>query len=116
MRNKAVVVRSQLFLAVLAASAILNGLLWFATLRLFPRDLPIAILHYSIGVGIDLIGEGNQIHVLPAVGSVLLVGNFLLGMVVNRVSRKAAWLMWGAVPFIQLVLGMAFVLLWRLNT
>lgn len=100
---------------LLAVSVLLNGLLWVGALVLFPRTAPAAVLHYSIDVGIDFIGEGKQIIVLPVAGAAILVGNALLGWLLRRTDPSAAYIAWGMVPAAQVLLLAAFALIWRAN-
>jgi hypothetical protein len=102
--------------ATLSASLILNGILWLLTLTLFPQGDAVAILHYSVDTGIDLIGEGKQIIVLPQVGLVILLGNGALGALLRRTDPAAAWILWGCVAPLQLILIGAFTLIWRANS
>lgn len=96
-------------------SVILNVLLWLAALVMFPRALPAAVLHYSIDIGIDFIGEGKQIIVLPATGTASLVGNGLLGWLLSRTDPEVAWVVWSIIPAAQVILAAAFFLIWRAN-
>lgn len=100
---------------VLAVSAAFNALLWVAAIWVFPRNTPVAILHYSAIVGVDFIGGSRQIYVLPLIGLAVLVGNTTLGYLIRPVSWRAAWLLWGATLLVQSVLVLAFSILWQLN-
>lgn len=100
---------------ILATSLALNLFLWLLVWLLFPHDNPSAVLHYNIDVGIDFVGEGAQIIVLPAAGLILLAGNSLLGAVLRPVDKRAAWLLWTITPIVQLILISAFLLVWQAN-
>lgn len=102
-------------LVVVGISLGVNIILWVLTYKLFPKDTPAAILHYSSGVGIDFIGEGTQIYVLPAIGLGTLIGNAVLGRGLLRASQKAAWICWSIIPGLQVMLLVAFILLWQVN-
>lgn len=97
-------------------SVLLNAGAWVAALMLFPADDPAAVLHYSINVGVDFIGEGGEIITLPLIGSLLLIFNVVIGLAALRANKRASWVLWGVVPLLQLVLLLAFILLWRINT
>jgi hypothetical protein len=105
----------QPLIVLLGVSLALNALLWVAAVVVFPRTSPAAVLHYSIDVGIDFIGEGKQIIVLPAVGLAMAVGNALLGWLLRRTDPGAAYIAWGMAPAAQIVLLAAFILIWRAN-
>jgi hypothetical protein len=94
---------------------VLNAVLWLFSLFGFPKH-DVAILHYSVDVGIDFIGEGKQIIVLPAIGLLILVGNYILGSAVYKADKSSAWLVWSTAPIIQLILISAFFLIWRANS
>lgn len=100
---------------VLGLSLLLNILLWFIALKLFPHDRAASILHYSTDLGIDFIGEGSNITALPRIGLFLLLFNILLGFVVLGIERRAAWLLWLTTPWLQLILLGAIYFLWKIN-
>ena len=100
---------------ILAISLALNVSLWFLALFLFPHDSPSAVLHYNIDVGIDFIGEGKQIIILPITGLLLLVGNNLLAAVLRSTDKRAAQLLCYITPILQLILIGAFILVWQAN-
>jgi hypothetical protein len=88
---------------------------WWMALKYFPDNDPAAVLHYSIDLGIDFVGEGKQIVALPQIGTTLLGFNTILGMILYRADRRAAWLLWVTIPVIQVILLGATWLLWRAN-
>jgi len=96
-------------------AVIINLTLWALSLLVFPRQDTGAVLHYNIDVGIDFIGDGKQIIVLPIAGLIIIVGNGLLGLVLRRVEPIAAWVVWGVVPVAQVVLIGAFFLIRQAN-
>ncbi len=100
---------------VFAISAALNIALWLLAWQFYSRHPEAAVLHYNIDVGVDLIGEGQQITMLPTAGTVLLAVNGLLGILVRRVDTRAAWVVWGVTPIVQLILVGTVILLWRIN-
>ncbi len=101
---------------LLGISAITNGALWLAARLLFPITDPNAVLHYTTTGGIDFIGQGSTIFNLPLAGLGLLVLNVLLGGLLYRVERPAAWLLWAVTPLIQVALLAGFFLLLYVNT
>lgn len=103
------------FVVVLELAVVLNVVLWIVTLYLFPVQEPAAVLHYSIDVGIDFIGEGKQIMALPLAGSGLLIFNVVLGLAIWRADVRAAWILWSVLPGLQLLLLAAWYVLWRIN-
>ncbi|MEX1997633.1 MAG: hypothetical protein WEA04_03080 [Candidatus Andersenbacteria bacterium] len=105
----------RIFFIVLGWSVLLNGALWAAALLAFPRHDPAVVLHYSIDVGIDFIGEGEQIIVLPLIGSLILIFNTVVGIAVLRADHRAAWVLWSIMPVLQLIMLLSFYLLWQVN-
>lgn len=73
----------------------LNGLLWSLALFAFPRQDAAVVLHYNIDVGIDFIGEGKQIVLLPLVGLLIIIGNGLIAWSIRRIHPVAFWVLWG---------------------
>jgi hypothetical protein len=98
----------------IALSIALNITLWMLVLFLFPAS-DAAVLHYSIGIGIDFIGSTRQIYLLPAIGLIVLFGNTLLGITIKNTDIRSAWLLWSIIPPVHIVLLGAFVLIWWIN-
>lgn len=96
-------------------SVILNVTLWLMALFLFPQDKLAAVLHYNTSIGIDFIGEGTQIKVIPTIGTALLLVNAVIAIYLQKISRKAASMFWGVLPIIEGLLLLAFLLILRLN-
>ncbi len=105
----------RLLITLLGLSILLNLAIWIGVWRFFPQTNPSAVLHYSVGTGIDSIGDGSQIKVLPLVGLALLALNLGLGYGVARVAPLAAWIFWVSMPLMQTILLGAFIILWRVN-
>lgn len=99
----------------LAVAAILNLVLWSVVLIKFDRSNPATVLHYSVDVGIDYIGEGNRIITLPLIGLCMLVLNSLLGWVLYHTEPRVAWPLWIITPVLQLLLLLSASLLITVN-
>ena len=102
-------------LAVTSFSLVLNGAIWIIVFAIFPRQEVAAVLHYNIDVGIDFIGEGKQIIILPIVGLLVLIGNSTIGLAVHKVQPTASWVLIGIVSIAQCILLGAFLLIYRAN-
>jgi len=100
---------------IAAGSCALALVFWGVVWWTFPRSTPAAVLHYSSGMGVDYIGEGNRILVLPGAATALVVTNLLLWQIIKRASKKAAWIFIGIVPILVVLLLTAYILLWQLN-
>lgn len=102
-------------LGIVGVSVVLNLLLWILSITIFPQDSPVAILHYNAIVGVDFIGGGHQIYILPLIGVIILVGNIVVGLVVQKTSDRSRWLLLLTSVFVQIILLVSFAILWRLN-
>lgn len=102
------------FYLIALSGLILNGVAWGMTL-LFPRHESAAILHYTSSVGIDFVGEGRHIIVLPAAGTLMLVTNVLVGRLIASADSRTAWILWVTVPIIQIILIVSLMFLLSLN-
>jgi hypothetical protein len=95
---------------IIVLSVILNIALWLAV-TFFVPDTDSTVLHYSIGVGIDLIGSGGQIYLLPLIGLLILIGNTLLGFFLKPTDIRSSWLLWSVVLPVHLILLCSFILI-----
>ncbi len=110
-------VRSHIIETISAVSAVaLNSLLWLLAIFIFPQDKAAAVLHYNASLGIDFIGAGTQIKILPTIGTAVIIINLLLAFSLRRVSRRATTMLWAILPIIEALLLVAFWLILRLNT
>jgi hypothetical protein len=110
-------VKSHLIETVSAISAVaINVLLWLLAIFLFPQDKAAAVLHYNASLGIDFIGAGSQIKILPTIGTAIIILNLILAFSLRRVSRRATTMLWAILPIIEAMLIVAFWLILRLNT
>lgn len=100
---------------LLAAAALLNAVLWVLILTKFDRSNPATVLHYSVDVGIDYIGEGGRVTTLPIIGLSMLVLNSLLGWLLFKTEPRISWQVWAVTPIVQLVLLLSIVLLITVN-
>ena len=75
-----------------------------------PRSLPI---HFDAFGVADRIADKSALFVLPAVGAAVLVINTLLGSLVYRWEKVAAYLLWGSALAMQICLWFAMLTLTR---
>lgn len=102
-------------LLLAGAALLLNIVLWAGVLLTFPKNAPAAVLHYTVGVGVDFIGESGQIMVLPIAGTVLLVLNVLFAYILRGASAAAVWMLVGTSALVQLIFLVAYIYLLTLN-
>lgn len=103
------------FLILIVSSCLLNGLIWLLSLQFFPRSNPLTVLHYTTGMGIDFIGEGSHIIVLPTIGLIVILANSILGWAIVKADKRASWVMWSMILPVQLILLSSFYLIWQAN-
>ena len=99
---------------MMAIGAILNIALWLFAIFMFPSN-EAAVLHYSVNIGIDFIGEAQQIILLPLIGLLIFIGNNILGLAIKKTDLSSAWLAWSSATIIQLILLGAFFLIMQAN-
>lgn len=100
---------------IVGMSALLNALLWLVVVVVFPRDTTTAILHYNSLIGIDFVGEGQQIMVLPVAALLIVIVNTVLGIAIYRADERAAWLVWSIMPVVQAIFLASFYFIWQQN-
>lgn len=101
--------------ALLAGSSLLLNAVAWGIAGLFPLHESAAILHYTSTVGIDFVGEGRHIMVLPAAGLLIAVCNLAVGWLIVRADARTAWVLWSAIPIVQVLLIIALLFLKSLN-
>lgn len=80
-------------------SILVNILTWLSIIfQIRPQDEPI-FLHYNILFGVDYIGDGWQIFLLPVMGLIIVLVNFVIG-----------WSLFSRDKFVSLILGVATLL------
>ena len=66
-----------------------------------PKSLP---LHYTTEGLPDRFGTPSQVFILPFIGLLALAGNSLLGLWIYRREQMAAYVLWGGMVFVQILL------------
>jgi hypothetical protein len=100
---------------MLVSGVVLNIVLWVIPALFFPKSNPSTVLHYNADLGIDFIGQGIKIFVLPSIGTFLLILNFTLGFFLYRIESRVSWLLWSTVPLAQTLLLISLSLLLHIN-
>lgn len=108
--------RTRPLLGIVLVSALINAGVWVAALQLFPRQSAAVVLHYNVEAGIDFVGQGTHITVLPLAGSILLILNLVVGLAATTADRRVAWILWSVIPLLQLVIAAAFYFIWQINS
>jgi hypothetical protein len=93
----------------LLALCLVANLADWVILKIFiqPVDFPI-ILHYNVYFGVDMLGDWKQVFILPFLGLILFIINFLLSLYFyNQKERIASYILLMATLMIQLSLVVA---------
>ena len=72
-------------------------------------------LHYNIYFGIDLLGPWYQIFLLPILGLIFLLINFLFGMAVYRRELILSYFLAGTSSFVQIIFVLAATFITLIN-
>lgn len=92
------------------AAIFFNFLLWgYVVLRLRAGSDAV-VLHYTIYFGIDRMGAWWQLYLMPLAGTLLIMGNGMLGWLFRRQDALPGLLLAGLALFAQFVLGLAAAL------
>lgn len=72
-------------------------------------------LHYTVGIGVDYVGEPRDIFTLPIVGLILLLANTLLAYVLHAKAVYTSYVLLGISDFLHIFLLIATMLVISLN-
>jgi len=104
------IIRPNLFFSLTANLFLWLFLLW--QVRNFPESIS---LHYNIYFGIDLLGLRYQTLLLPALGLIFLVINFLAGLIIFTKERILSYFLAGLSSFEQLIFILAVIFIVLVN-
>lgn len=76
-----------------------------------PSKLP---LHYTADGFVDRYGPPSQSFILPFIGLLALVGNSAIGLWIYRREKMAAYMLWGGMIFVQVLLWVGSINLLKL--
>ena len=96
-------------------SLLLNILIWLGIvwqMNNFSESMP---LHYNIYFGIDLLGDWYQIFILPGLGLLFFLINFIAGFVSYHKEKIISYFLAGTASFCQLILLVATALIIFIN-
>ncbi len=89
--------------------------LWSYLFRYLPPNNESVFLHYTILVGIDLVGPAWQAYALPSGGALIMVVNYVVGFFTFPQGRFMARLLGVATLILQILLVIAVVFIVSLN-
>lgn len=104
-------IRLNLFFSLLA-----NFLLWLFLIWQVKSFSNLIFLHYNIYFGIDRLGEWHEIFILPALGLVFLIANFIFAKLTFDKEKILSYFLASAGSFLQLLFISASVFIILINT
>lgn len=87
-----------------------NAVLWWLWSRFSSGPAPL-VLRFRIGGGIDVLGERSLLATIPAIGSLILLLNAALTVILSRRDVGLATLIGSVAVFVQVVLAAALLML-----
>jgi hypothetical protein len=106
------------FQIVVGFSALINIGIWaFLYLEFSPfgNSEDVLPLHYNIYFGVDLVGAWSRIFVLPLVGAIFIVVNFLIADIIYLRDKVIGYFLAGTGLFIQILLFGAVFMVAMIN-
>jgi len=87
-------------LVITLVTILINILSWVGVYFLVKAiGTNLAVLHYNVVFGVDLVGDANQFYNLPLFGLIIIILNLLLAALLNKINERL-------VSFIFLTLAM----------
>jgi len=108
-------IRDPWILATFSLSIVCLLAMWWRTLFFVTSGMGQIFLHYTSIFGVDLVGEWWRIFFLPAGGKLLMVVNFILGLLVYRDDKFLARFFGVATLLIEIFLLIGVWLIVGLN-
>ncbi len=103
----------RMYLLFLFALNIINWLLVFYVNNNVSQNL--VVLHYNVNLGVNLIGDVKDIYIIPTLGLVFIVINFLLLLNIFRKNKFLIHLLLGFSLLINLFLIAGTVAIYLVN-
>lgn len=107
--------KNKYVLVQLAISAVLQFGLWmyiFANINLYTDS---TFLHYTVGVGVDLVGSRLQIFIMPAIGLSVFLANTALAYLMFKRARMTSYFLVTLTTLLHVFLLIGAVLTVSLN-
>lgn len=114
LKNISSIVKTRFVSIVFGASLLMNVVLYIILYLRIPR-LDQITLHYNIFFGIDLLGAWHQVFGLPILGSVVIIVNFILLVVLYDSEKTLVYFAGIVAALTQVFLLMGGILLVLLN-
>ncbi|MEA2088888.1 MAG: hypothetical protein U9O55_03560 [Patescibacteria group bacterium] len=98
--------KDKIIFANLIISIIINSIIWINLLRIKKVGEMIP-LHYNVYFGIDYIGDWHKIFIVPLIGIIILIINFLLALLIYYKDKFISYILVFTVLFVQIILFLA---------
>ena len=75
----------------------------------------LVFLHYNVNFGVDLIGDVSRVYIIPLLGLIIIVVNFILLIFIHKHSKFIVHLLLGAALMANLFLSAAIASVYLIN-
>ena len=102
-------------MAITAFALILNIALWIflvVTLKATSESIP---LHYNVYFGEDYYGSTTEAYRLPLMGLMILIFNFILGLLFYAREKTLSYFLISFLPIVQAFLLIAIITIYLIN-
>lgn len=99
-------IKDRLMVFLLLAGILINTIIWANLFRIKMVDGMIP-LHYNIYFGIDYMGEWHNIFIVPLLGLIILIFNFLLSLFLYFKDKFISYILSIVASFVQIILLLA---------
>ncbi len=110
----------RMYIILISGIILLNWL--FVYIINFKVSQDLVVLHYNVDSGVNLIGSVSQIYIIPILGTVIFIINFILLIITYRsnhysikLERFFAHLLLSSVILVNIFLFSALVILYLIN-
>ncbi len=103
----------RVYLIIIISLILLNWLFAYTININVSQDL--VVLHYNVDFGVNLIGNVKQLYVVPLMGLVVFIINFILSAFLNKQDKFFSHLLLGAAVLVNLFLLAAIASVYLVN-
>jgi len=108
--------RSDKFVKInLFFSLLINIVLWLLLIWQTKEFSGLIPLHYNIYFGIDLLGPWYQFFLLPSLGLLFFIVNFIISLMIYSKEKVLSYFLVSASSFIQLIFILAAIFIILIN-
>lgn len=103
----------RMYLIIIIGLILLNWLFVYIININVSQDL--VVLHYNVDFGVNLIGSVKQIYIIPLIGLIVFVINFILLAFTGKQDKFFVYLLLGAAMLVNLFLLIAITSVYLVN-